>query len=108
MMRNIYCTTKINASWRGRVLRAAIIHCKREQRVRKLQQGKLLEYSLQVVVVGRAQVVVVGRAQVVEPGGDEEGEGGGGRSWEIALRTFHHASAQVLAANNRGKKSSGF
>ena len=51
------------------MLRAAIIHCKREQRVRKLQQGRLLEHCLQVVVVGRAQVV--------EPGGDEKGEGGG-------------------------------
>ena len=92
---------KIKASWRGRVLRAAIIHCKREQRVRKLQQRRLLEHCLQVVAVGRAQVV--------EPGGDEEGEGGGpGGSWEIALRTFHHASAQILAANNRGKKNRGF
>ena len=51
------------------MLRAAIIHCKREQRVRKLQQGRLLEHSLQVVVVGRAQVV--------ELGGDEEEERGG-------------------------------
>ena len=83
------------------MLRAAIIHCKREQKVRKLRQGRLLEYSLQVVVAGRAQVV--------EPGGDEEGSGGGtGGSWEIALRTFHHASAQVLAANNRGKTNTGF
>ena len=101
MMRNICYTKKIKALWRGRVLRAAIIHCKREQRVRKLQQGRLLEYSLQVVVAGRAQVV--------EPSGDEEGEGGGtGGSWEIALRTFHHASDQVLAAKNRGKKNRGF